>query len=187
MHLMRLHTPRHSGSRSIGTDGRDRRNAQSGRRDLAGFRGQWPVLRSAVAGFNDSLSILLRPAGHGIDFTVRQRHPPDTQSCRFGPARPPPAGPLLWNFGTACDVLLSDGYWAPSTCASCPAPPGTGPSFGRRANQVNRYPLASTFPRNPRATRQHTSPWPRPMPGLHGGHDRLQGPRIMGIAGEHFV
>ena len=25
------------------------------------------------------------------------------------------------------------------------------------------------------------------MPGLHGGYDRLQGPRIMGIAGEHLV
>ena len=25
------------------------------------------------------------------------------------------------------------------------------------------------------------------MPGLHGGYDRLQGPRIMGIAGEDFV
>src|ERR1700757_1390393 len=25
------------------------------------------------------------------------------------------------------------------------------------------------------------------MPGLHGGHDRLQGPRIVGIAGEHLV
>ena len=25
------------------------------------------------------------------------------------------------------------------------------------------------------------------MPGLHGGHDRLQGPRIVGVAGEHLV
>jgi hypothetical protein len=25
------------------------------------------------------------------------------------------------------------------------------------------------------------------MPGLHGGHDRLQGSRVVGVAGEHFI